>query len=147
MSILLFFFRTLFRGSADRFDFHACEFAPMSDLSVITFAPFVFERDNLFVLTLLDYFGSDLCPAPRDFAGIDVRERFKRGNLTRLDIEKIDIDGLALRDAVLPATRFDNCVSHKFEIPEEEKRRKVPQLCGFGKRIIKEGRFPDRQYF
>ena len=105
----------------------------MSDLSVITFAPFVFEGDNLFILTMFDHFGSDLCPAPRDFAGIDVRERFKRRNLTRLDIEKIDIDGLALRDTILPATRFDDCVSHKFEIPRRKRGATFPWLAAIGK--------------
>ena len=40
----------------------------------------------------------------------DIAER--RG-LTRLDVEKINIDRVALRHTILPAASLDNCVSHK----------------------------------
>jgi hypothetical protein len=93
----------------------------MPDGAVITFAPFVLERDDFLVFALLDYLGAHLCSTEGDFAVIDMHQRLKRRRLARLDIEKIDIDRVTLRDAVLPAASIDNCVSHKIRDSGEEK--------------------------
>jgi hypothetical protein len=51
--------------------------------------------------------------------------------LTLIDIQKIDIDRIAFRDAKLPAASLDNCVSHE---PERKKPPNVPQMGRFDKR-------------
>jgi len=46
----------------------------------------------------------------------DIAER--RG-LAGLNVKKIDIDCIAFRYTILPATSFDNCVSHKISRGEK----------------------------
>jgi hypothetical protein len=79
---------------------------------MITFPAPVFERDDLFVFALLDNFGRDLPPIA-DLSAIDVHQHFEGGGFAGFDVEKIDIHRVAFRDAILPATSLDNCVSHK----------------------------------
>jgi hypothetical protein len=50
--------------------------------------------------------------------------------LAGIDIQKIDIDHIAFRDAKLPAASLDNCVSHE----PEKKLAKIPQMRRFDKR-------------
>src|ERR1043166_6081353 len=88
----------------------------MSDRSVITFSAPVFKRNDLFVLALLDHFRSHFCAAGCHVPVIDVHQHFKRSHLARFDIEQIDINRVALRDAILPSASLDNCVSHKNEV-------------------------------
>jgi hypothetical protein len=111
----------------------------MPDRAVVTFAPFEFERDYLFVFALLDDFGGDFRAgnqriAVRDAFAVSKHQHIsKRRSLPSLDIQKIDIDRVALRDAILPAASFDNCVSHNESASEEKKPRKFTHLGGFGK--------------
>jgi hypothetical protein len=56
----------------------------------------------------------------------------KRGSFARFDVEKIDIDSIAFRDAKLPATSSDDCVSHSFS--GEKKPSTIPRLSRIGKR-------------
>jgi hypothetical protein len=109
----------------------------MPNRAVVTFASLILERDDLFVLTLFENFSSDLCSGDER---VSVRHIFTVGKhqhvaegrgLARIDIEKIDIDRVAFRDAKLRAASFDNCVSHEFG---EEKPRKIPQMARFDKR-------------
>ena len=62
MAVALFlalFRRSFLRADTDAFDLHPRQFSAMSDGAMITFAPFIFERDDFLVLTLLDDFGGD----------------------------------------------------------------------------------------
>ncbi len=91
----------------------------MSNGAVITFAPLVFERDHFFIFALLDHFGRNFCAgnqwiAMRQIFSVGIHQYIaERRRLASIDIEKIDIDRVALRDPILPPTRLDNCVSHK----------------------------------
>src|SRR5256885_2733510 len=91
----------------------------MSNRAVITFAPFVFERDDFFVLPLLDNFGrhfraGDERIAVSDVLTVSEHQHFaERCGFPRIDIEKIDIDGVAFRDAVLTSASLDDCVGHR----------------------------------
>ena len=109
----------------------------MPNRPVIAFAPLVFERDDFLVLTLFQNFGSDLRAGDKRasvshvFSVSKHHHIAKRRGLTRLDIQKIDIDRIAFRDAELPATSLDNCVSHK--MLEGKKPPNVPQMGPFDK--------------
>jgi hypothetical protein len=111
--LFLFFRPTFLRTGADRFDFYASQFAAMPDRAVVAFPPFEFERDHLFVFPLLDDFSGHFRATKRDVASIDMDQRFKCRDFTRLDIEKIDIHRITFCDAVLTPASFENCVSHK----------------------------------
>src|SRR5205823_14099807 len=61
--------------------------------------------------------------------------------LAWLGFEQIDVNRVAFRDAILPATSLYDCKCHKeITCPDQvvtllrEKRRPIPYLCGFGKR-------------
>ena len=89
----------------------------MPDGAVITFAASKFERDDLFVFALLDdlgrYFRAVDRTAVRDFVAVGIHQYVAESRrLSRLNVQKIDIDRLAFRDTILPAAGFDNCVSH-----------------------------------
>ncbi len=95
--------------------FDACQFPTMTDGAVITFPASIFEGDDLLIFALLDDFAGDFRSGIRspEFA----RRRHastssKRRRFARFDVQKIDIDRVAFRDAILPATGFNNCVSH-----------------------------------
>ena len=110
----------------------------MSNRAVITFAPSVLERDDLFVLTLLDNFGRDFRAGDQRIAVSDVltvgeHQYFAEScGLSRVDIEKIDIDCVAFRDAILPSASLDDCVGHNV-FSREKKPRKFTQKDVFGK--------------
>jgi len=98
----------------------------MAHRAMITLAAPVFERYYLLVFALLDDFGRDLA-AISYLSAIDVHQHLKRGRFARLYVQKIDIYGLAFRDAILPATGLDDCVCHKISASREKKPRKVSQ--------------------
>src|SRR4029077_13484794 len=95
------------------------QFTSVPNRAVIAFAPLVLERDDLLVLPLLDNFSRHLCSgdervALRHVISVGKHQYVaKRRGLARIDIEKIDINRVAFRDAKLPASGLDNCVSHK----------------------------------
>jgi hypothetical protein len=109
----------LFRSYTDAFDFDARQFAPMSNRPVIAFSPLKLERDNLFILPLLDDFSSYLCsrdkrgPVRHVLSICEQKHVAKRCGLAGLNVEEIDINRVAFCDAKLSATGPDNCVSHK----------------------------------
>src|SRR5438270_6100826 len=84
----------------------------MSNRPVVTFAPSVFERDDLFVLTLLDNFRGDLSFTMRHVLSIDMHQHLERRRFALIDVEKIDIHRVAFRDAILPSASLDDCVGH-----------------------------------
>src|SRR4029077_6360872 len=104
----------------------------MTNGAVITFAASVFERDDLFVFALLDHFGSDLA-AVADLAAVDMHQDFERRRFARLDVQKIDVDRVAFRDAILPSASLDDCVGHRL-LSGEKKPRKFSQIPRFDKR-------------
>jgi len=121
-----------FGAAGDAFNLHPREFATVTDSAVITFAALVFERDDLFVFALFDNFGRDLS-AIADLATVNVHQHFERGRFARLNVQKIDVDCVAFRDAILPTASFDNCVGHKI-FPGEKKPRKISQNVPSDKR-------------
>ncbi len=90
----------------------------MADCAVITFPPLVLERDNLLVLALFENFSRHFCSrdervAVRHVLAISEHQYIAEGcDLTRIDIEKVHIDRVAFRDAKLPASSLNDCVSH-----------------------------------
>ena len=90
----------------------------MANRAVITLAPFVLERDDLLVLALFENFSSHLCSGDQRVAVghvLSVRKHqhvTERRGLAGIDIENIDVNRVPFRDAKLPATRANNCVSH-----------------------------------
>jgi len=65
-------------------------------------------------------------PAVADLAAVDVHQYFERGRFAGFDVQKIDIDRVAFRDAILPSASLDDCVGHKV-FSGEKKPRKVSQ--------------------
>src|SRR5438309_2370659 len=108
------------------------------DRAVITLAPLVFEGDDFLVLTLFDNFSSHLCSGDERVAVSHIfsisKQQYitERGSFARFDIEKIDIEGVAFRDAKLPATSSDDCVSHSFS--GRKKPPTIPHPSALGKR-------------
>jgi hypothetical protein len=119
-----------FGTASDAFDFQPGEFATVTDRSVITLATPILEGDDLFVFAPLNHFSRDFS-AVADLSAIDVHQDFERGGLARLGVQKIDINRVAFRDAILPATSLDDCVSHKV-FSGEKKPRKITQKRSFG---------------
>ena len=119
--ISLPFSASRFFRQGDAINLHAREFTAMTDSAVVTFAAAIFERDDLLVLALLDYFAFngrafDQRRAVRDVVAIRMKEHIGENPvLARLGLEEIDIDDVTFRDAILPATSFDNCERHKRE--------------------------------
>src|SRR6476661_5037215 len=136
--ILGLFRRGLFLSQINAFDLYTRQFATVADRAVITFAPLIFERDNFLVLALFENFSGHLCPRHERAAVSHIfsigKQQYvtKRRGFARFEIEKIDIDGVAFRDAKLPATSFDDCVSHSFS--GEKKPTILPHLSALGKR-------------
>src|SRR5439155_17533521 len=91
----------------------------MPNGAVIPFTPLVFEGNHFFVLALFEDFSRNFCAgdervAVRHLFSIGKHQNItKRRGLAGMHIEKIDIDRVALCDAKLSATSFDDCVSHK----------------------------------
>jgi hypothetical protein len=105
----------------------------MADRAVIAFAPLILERDDFFVLALFHNFRSDLRPgdewAPMCYVfSVGKQQHLAEGRgLTRIDIQKIDIDRIAFHDAKLSAASLDNCVSHE---PERKSRPNFHRWVG-----------------
>jgi len=108
----------------------------MPNRAVIALAPLVLERDDFFVLALFQNFSSDFCsgdewtPVRYVFSVGKHQHLAKSRGLTRIDIQKIDIDHIAFRDAKLSTASLDNCVSHE----SGKKPPKIPQMSRFDKR-------------
>lgn len=109
----------------------------MPNRAVIALAPLILERDDFFVLTLLQDFRSDLRSGNkrvplRHILSIGKHQYIAEDRgLAGVDIQEIDIDRIAFRDAKLSATSLDNCVSHK--VPKGKKPPKIPQTGRFDK--------------
>ena len=119
MKLFVAFFRRAFlRAEGDGFNFYTGELSAMPDRAVIAFAPFVFERDHLFVFALLNDFGGNLRPrnqrvTMRHVFAVGMKKHFaKRGGFARLNVQKIDIDRVAFGHTMLSPAGFDNCVRH-----------------------------------
>src|SRR6266513_2979811 len=139
MSLLLSLFcRGLIPSQINAFDLDTRQFATVADSAVIAFAPLVFERDDFLVLTLFENFSGYLCSRDERIAVSHVfsvrKQQYipKRSSFARFDVEKIDIERVAFRNAKLPATSSDDCVSHSFS--GEKKPPTIPHLTALGKR-------------
>jgi hypothetical protein len=90
------------------------------DGAVIAFASLVLKRDDFLVLSLFQNLSRHLCSGDHwvalshIFSVSKEQHVTERSGLARFDIEKIDIDCVTFRDAKLPATSPDDCVSHSF---------------------------------
>src|SRR5438034_152131 len=99
--------RSFLRADTDAFDLNPRQLSAVSDGAMITLTPFELKRDHFFIFALLDNFGSDLCLrneriTVRHVFPVSIHQHIaERRGLTRLDIEKIDINRVALRDAEL----------------------------------------------
>ena len=91
----------------------------MPNCSVITLTALIFKRDHLLVLALLEHFSCYLCSGDKRIAvcyifTIGKHEYVSEGRgLARIDVDQVDIDRVAFRDAKLSAASLDNCVSHE----------------------------------
>ena len=107
-----------FRSQTDAFNFHAGQFATMSNCAVISFASLVLERDDLLILALFENFSRHLCSrnerlAMRHIISVGKHQYVTKGrDLSGIDLENIDVDRVAFRDAELSATSLNDCVSH-----------------------------------
>src|ERR1043166_1469811 len=110
-------FRSL-SAQGDAGDLDPGQFAPMAHGPVVPFPAAIFESDDLLVLALLDHFTSDgraldQGTAMGELVAIAVKEHVAESSfLACISLEEIDIDNIALRDAMLSAACFNNCVSH-----------------------------------
>ena len=90
----------------------------MADGPVITFAAAILERDDFLVLPLLDDFTRDRGAfdertAVGQVVAVAMKQNIGENGLPPgFTLEQIDIDNVALGDAMLSAACFDNCVSH-----------------------------------
>ena len=123
----------------------------MPNRSVIALAPSVLERDDFLVLALFHHFSSDLCPgykraSVRHVFSIGKHQHLAEGrSLAGIDVQKIDIDRVAFRDAQLPATSFNNCVSHEPEKSRPKFHRWVGLTSGKLSRAASKGRLSHRK--
>lgn len=126
-----------FRSQTDAFNFHARQFASMANCAVITFASLVLERDHFLVFALFQNFSRHLCSrnerfTVRHIVSVGKHQYVTKGRgLSGIDLENIDVDRVAFRDAELSATSLDDCVSHSVR---GEKPPKIPQLDSIGNR-------------
>src|SRR5262245_49360174 len=110
----------------------------MPNGTVVTFAALVFERHDLLVLALFENFRGYLCSRDDWISVSHVfsigKQKYiaERRGFTGFDVEKIDIEGIPFRDAKLPATSSDDCVSHSFS--GEKEPPTIPHPSRFGKR-------------
>ena len=90
----------------------------MADRAVITFSPSKFVGDDLFIFALLDHFRGHFCPIDRravsDLLAVGMHQDLGDHDLLAcLGVEQIDVDRVAFRDAILPATGLYDCKSHR----------------------------------
>ena len=106
------------RLNGDALDFQARELPAMADGAVIAFPAAILERDDFLVLALLHDLACDGRPfdertAMREIVAVAMKKNIGENGLPPgFTLEQIDIDNVALRDAMLSAACFDNCVSH-----------------------------------
>jgi hypothetical protein len=92
----------------------------MANRAVVPFSPLVFERHDFPVLALFEDFRGYFCSGDEWIPVIHVfsvgKQEYvaKCRGLAGFDVQKIDIEGITFRDAKLPATSSDDCVSHSF---------------------------------
>ena len=92
----------------------------MADGAVVAFAATILERDDLFVLALLEHLAGDRRAfdqgrAVGEIVTIAARRTSPKDALSPdLRVEKIYIDDIAGRDAMLPSACFDDCKSHGY---------------------------------
>jgi hypothetical protein len=115
---------------------------------VITFPPFKFVGDDLFVFPLFNDFGGHFCPidrcAVRQLVAVGMHQNLANHDLLAwLGLEQIDVNRVAFRDAILPATGLYDCKCHKGIIcPDQvvmllrEKPRTIPYMCALRKRKV-----------
>jgi hypothetical protein len=90
----------------------------MANSPVITFATAILERDDFLVLALLDHLAGNGRPfdkraAVGELVAVAVEKDVAEDRfLAGIAFEQIDIDDIALCDAMLSAACFNNCVSH-----------------------------------
>src|ERR1700730_6961626 len=107
-----------FPAQADAGDLDARQLSTVSDGPVITFAAAILERGDFLVLALLDDFtrnsrAFDERAAVRQLVAVAMEQNIaERCFLAGFSVKKIDVDDVALSDAMLSAACFDNCVSH-----------------------------------
>src|SRR6267154_45168 len=105
--VVLRLFRLRFAAQADAGDLDARQLAAMSDGAVVTFPPAILERDDFLVLALLDDFAGDggafvQRAAVGLFVAVAVKQDVgEEAFFSRLFVEEIDINDIALRDAML----------------------------------------------
>jgi hypothetical protein len=107
-----------FSAETDASDLDTRQLPSMANGPMIAFSATILEGDDLLVLALLNYFSRDSgaideWTAVREVVAIAMEQDVaKSGFLARFAFEQIDIDYVALGDAMLSAACFDNCVSH-----------------------------------
>ena len=90
----------------------------MANGPVITLPAAILEGDDFLVLALLDHFTRDggtfdERTAVRKVVAVAMKQDVaENGFLARFTLEQIDIDNVALGDAMLSPACLDNCVSH-----------------------------------
>src|SRR5437868_7072103 len=105
-------------AEADAGDLNASQLAPMPDGAVIAFSPAVLEGDDFLVLALLEDFAGHGCSfderaAVGELVAVAMKKDIAKNSfLAWIAFEQVHVDDIALCDAMLPATGFDNCVSH-----------------------------------
>jgi hypothetical protein len=106
-------------AQVDALDLHARQFAAVTNGAVVAFAPLELERDDLFILALLEHFGGDRRARNQRSAVcqlIAIGEHkyvTERSRLANFGVQKVDVDRVAFCDAKLSTSSSDNCVSHK----------------------------------
>ena len=90
----------------------------MADGAMISLTPAIFEGDDFLVFAMLNHFAShgrafDEGSAVGDVAAVAMKKNVAEdGFLALLAFEKIDINDVSFRNAMLSAACFNNCVSH-----------------------------------
>src|SRR5438067_5449343 len=134
---LALFRRSFLRPQINAFNLYPGQFATMSNRAVIALTPPVLERDDFFILPLLDHFGGYLCSGDERVAVRHVIAVGKQQYITEcrglasINIQKVHVDRVTFRDSKLSASSSDNCVSHRFL--GRKKPPKIPQIGRFGK--------------
>src|SRR5688572_24646718 len=106
-----------FAAQADAGDLDPRQLAAVADGAVVTLPAAIFKGNDFLVLALLDHLAGhcrafDERAAVGLFVAIAMKKHIGENALfAGLLVEKIDIDDVALRDTVLSAACFDNCVS------------------------------------
>src|SRR5262245_51558197 len=123
------------RPETDPGDLYSRQFAAMTNRAVITFAPAIFESDDLFSLALFNHFAGDLCARDRrvpvsKFLAFSVHQDIVESELfTCFPLEQIDVDRIAFGNPILSAPGSDDCVCHGLW----EKSGKYPRRGAFDK--------------